>query len=239
LEAIAQAMEDLCGSEKEPAYLYGIARQVRRVLEKNRAAVADLQTAHTWLRRIAACLRYPPSDHDIVGLTSRQIVGEMNALLAQFQPDLKRQGAQAALYHAWRRHWKAYGDHLVHCYDIAGLSPDNLEVEALFNRLRSHQRRVSGRSSTKELRDLGHYQVFALAKNEEELLRNLRTVPVTEYQAQHRRMQATETLGQFLRRLHHDPTTSMKLLSERYAAHRAQLDFVGSDPAGSDCVHTN
>jgi hypothetical protein len=239
LEAIAQAMEDLCDPEEQTAYLSRIARQVRRVLEKNRASVADLQTAHTWLRRIAACLRYPPSQHDSVGLSSGQVADEMNALREQFQPDLKRQSAQAALYRAWRRHWKAYGDHLMHCYDIPGLPPDNLEVEALFGRLRSHQRRVSGRSSTKELRDSGHYQVFAFAENEADLLRSMRAVPLAEYQAQRHRMQATETPGQFLRRLHHDPAASIQQLSQRYAARRAQLRFAVGDEAASSCVHTD
>lgn len=238
LSAIAQAMEGICGPEEETAYLSGIARQVLRVLEKNRASVADLQTAHTWLRRIAACLRYPPSHHDIVGLSSEQVVDEMNALRGRFQPDLKRQPAQAALYYAWRRHWKAYGDHLVHCYDIAGLPPDNLDIEALFNRLRSHQRRVSGRSSTKELRDLGHYQVLIFAETEEDLLKSLRAVPIAEYQAQRHRMQVTETPGQFLRRLHRDPAASIQQLSQRYVARRAQLRSSAGDKASS-YVHTN
>jgi len=212
LSAIAQAMEGICGPEEETAYLSGIARQVLRVLEKNRASVADLQTAHTWLRRIAACLRYPPSHHDIVGLSSEQVVDEMNALRGRFQPDLKRQPAQAALYYAWRRHWKAYGDHLVHCYDIG--------------------------SSTKELRDLGHYQVLIFAETEEDLLKSLRAVPIAEYQAQRHRMQVTETPGQFLRRLHRDPAASIQQLSQRYVARRAQLRSSAGDKASS-YVHTN
>jgi hypothetical protein len=162
----------------------------------------------------------------------------MKALMAEFQPDLKRQPAQAALYRAWRRHWKAYGDHLVHCYDIAGLPPDNLEVEALFNRLRSHQRRVSGRSSTKELRDLGHYQVLIQAESEEDLLRRLRAVPLAEYQAQRERMQTRDTPSQALRRLHRDPTKSMKLWSERYAARRAQLSLASAHEAPGGSAHT-
>ena len=239
MEAIAQAMKDLCGPGQETTYLGRIGRQVERVLEKNRAAVTDLQIAHTWLRRIAGCLRYPPSEHEIAGLTGEQIINEMNALMGQFQPDLKRQPAQAALHRAWRHHWTAYGEHLVHCYDIVGLPPDNLEVEALFNRLRSHQRRVSGRSSTKELRDLGHYQVLAQADSEKDLLRRMRAVPLDEYKAQRHQMETTETPGQFLRRLHHSPAKSMTLLSERYAARVAQLRLADNvhDPSAS--VHTD
>jgi hypothetical protein len=41
------------------------------------------------------------------------------------------------------------------CYDIVGLPPDNLKLEALFEQLRCHQRRISGRKSTRPLRDFG------------------------------------------------------------------------------------
>lgn len=235
LEAIAEALEGLCGPPEETAYLSGMARQVRRVLEKNRASVADLQAAHTWLRRVADCLRYPPSKHDTSGVTGKQIVDEMKVLMEQFRPDLKRQPAQAALDHAWRRHWKAYGEDLVHCYDIPGLPPDNLEIETLFGRLRSHQRRVSGRSSTTALRDLGHYQIHALAESEEDLLRCMRAVPLAEYRAQRQRMQASETPGQFLRRLHRDPSACMQHLSQEYVA---ELRTAGLDRSASGREHT-
>jgi len=238
LEAIAEGLKGICGREEETAYLGAIVRQVDRVLEKKRASVTDLQAAQTWLRRIAGCLRYPPREDEIAGLTSKQVVAEMEALMGQFQPDLKRQPAQTALYHAWRHHWKAYGEHLVHCYDIAGLPPDNLEMEALFNRMRSHQRRVSGRSCTKELRDLGHYQVLARAESEEELLSRLRAVTLAEYQAQRQRMQKTETPGQFLRRLHHDPRATAQSLCQRHAARRAELRHPAADEAPSNCPHT-
>lgn len=239
LEAIGQALKELSGPDEETTYLAGIARQVERALEKNRSAVMDLEAAHTWLRRIADCLRYPPREHQITGLTGKQVVAEMEALMRQFQPDLKRQPAQAALYHAWRRHWKAYGEHLVHCYDIPGLPPDNLEMEALFNRLRCHQRRVSGRSSTKELRDLGQYQVLARAESEEDLLRRLRAVPLAEYQAQRQKMQTRETPDQTLRRLHHDPTKSMKLFVERYTARWTQLRLASADRDPNCSIHTD
>ena len=46
-------------------------------------------------------------------------------------------------------------------------------LESLFGRLRRHQRRVSGRKSTRELRDFGQYQVLLLAESEEELLEHV------------------------------------------------------------------
>jgi len=107
----------------------------------------------------------------------------MEELLQQFRPDLKRHPAQAALYHAWHRVWKACGPDLLPCYDIPGLPPDNLKLESLFGRLRRHQRRVSGRKSTRELRDFGQYQVLFQAESETNLLQQLRQVPLAEYRA--------------------------------------------------------
>ena len=46
-------------------------------------------------------------------------------------------------------------------------------LESLFGRLRRHQRRVSGRKSTPELRDFGQYQVLFLAQSEDELLEQI------------------------------------------------------------------
>ena len=62
---------------------------------------------------------------------------------------------------------------LLHRYDIPGLPPDNLALEALFTALRRHQRRISGHKTTRELRILGHYQVLFQAKSEEDLLAQL------------------------------------------------------------------
>jgi hypothetical protein len=77
--------------------------------------------------------------------------------------------------------WKLVGKDLLPCYDIPGLPPDNLQLESLFNRLRGHQRRISGRKSTKELRDFGQYQVLFMAESEAALLAQLRGVPIAEY----------------------------------------------------------
>ena len=159
LEAIAKALGEVACDEPETDYLRQLKRRVDRVVERYRVNVEDLREAHTWLRRIADCLRYPPSGSaPEPTLTSEQVKREMEELQQSFQPDLKRRPAQAALYGAWHRTWEGYGPDLLHCYDIPGLPPDNLMLESLFGRLRRHQRRVSGRKSTRELRDFGQYQ---------------------------------------------------------------------------------
>jgi hypothetical protein len=88
----------------------------------------------------------------------------MQTLFPQFQPDFRRSPAQAALHGAWQRLWRTVGPDLLPCYDVPGLPPDNLKLESLFGRLRGQQRRISGRSSTRPLRDFGHYRVLFMAR---------------------------------------------------------------------------
>jgi hypothetical protein len=224
LEAIAQALEEVPSDEPETRYLQRLKMRVDRVVEAYRVNVADLREAHTWLRRIADCLRYPPSDSTPgPSLTGEQVKQEMEALLKSFQPDLKRKPAQAALHGAWHRTWEDYGPDLLHCYDIPGLPPDNLMLESLFGRLRRHQRRVSGRKSTRELRDFGQYQVLFLAESEEELLAQIRQVSLAEYRENRRRLEEAEAPRRLLHRLHRDPLRTMHDLVKQHAVRRAAL----------------
>lgn len=196
-----------------------------------RVNVEDLREAHTWLRRIADCLRYPPSDSaPEPALTSDRVKREMEELLQAFQPDLKRRPAQAALYGTWHRTWEGYGPDLLHCYDIPGLPPDNLMLESLFGRLRRHQRRVSGRKSTRELRDFGQYQVLFLAESEEELLEQICQVSLEQYRENRRRLEQAEAPRRLLHRLHRDPLGTMRGLVKHHAARRAALSSTDDKP---------
>jgi len=235
LEAIAQALRSEPLEGAETRYLQRLAMQVDRVVKKNRVLAQDLQEAHNGLVRIAECLRYPPSsfpasDTSETPLTSEQVRGEMEVLLQAFQPDLKRRPAQAALYNAWHRLWRSWGSDLLHCYDLPGLPPDNLKMESLFGRLRRHQRRISGRQSTRELRDFGPCQVLFLAESEDDLLQQLRRVPLAEYQIRRRRLAEAEAPRQFLRRLHRDPLNTMRSLVHQHAARRTTLTSSSSLP---------
>ena len=224
LDAIAKALGEVACDEPETDYLRRLKRRVDRVVETYRVNVEDLREAHTWLRRIADCLRYPPSDSaPEPTLSSEQVKREMEELLQSFQPDLKRRPAQAALYGAWHRTWEGYGPDLLHCYDIPGLPPDNLMLESLFGRLRRHQRRVSGQKSTRELRDFGQYQVLFLAESEEELLEQIRQVSLEEYRENRRRLEEAEAPRRLLYRLHRDPLVTMRGLVKQHAARRAAL----------------
>lgn len=235
LEAIGEALSGVPGEEPETAYLRRLSTQINRALERNRTLAQDLEEAHAWLVRIAECLRYPSassvvstpeaviSASGVVVLTGQQVRSEMEDMLRQFQPDLKRRPAQGKLYYAWHRLWKTYGEDLLHCYDIPGLPPDNLKLEALFEDLRRHQRRITGRKSTRELRDFGQYKVLFIAENEEELLQHLRQVPLAEYKANLRRLAVAEAPRQQLYRLHRNPAGMISRLLNQHAARRATL----------------
>ena len=224
LEAITKALEEVPCDEPKTGYLRRLKMRVEQVVEAYRVNVEDLREAHTELRRIADCLRYPPSDSILEpSLTSEQVKREMEALLQSFQPDLKRRPAQAALYGTWHRTWEDYGPDLLHCYDIPGLPPDNLALESLFGRLRRHQRRVSGRKSTRELRDFGQYQVLLLAESEEELLEQIRQVPLEEYRENRRRLEEAEAPRRLLHRLHRNPLGTMRDLVKQHTARRVTL----------------
>jgi hypothetical protein len=234
LEAIAQALEEVPSDEPETGYLQRLKMRVDRVVGAYRVNAEDLREAHTWLRQIAECLRYPPSDSaPRPCLTGEQVKQEMEALLQSFHPDLKRKPAQAALHGAWHRTWEDYGPDLLHCYEIPGLPPDNLMLESLFGRLRRHQRRVSGRKSTRELRDFGQYQVLFLAESEEELLEQIRQVSLEEYRENRRRLEEAEAPRRLLHRLHRDPLRTMRDLVKRHAVRRAALvSTTGSQQLG-------
>jgi hypothetical protein len=224
LEAITQALGRVPSDEPETDYLWRLKMQVDQVVERYRVNVEDLRQAHTWLRQIADCLRYPPSDvTPKPSLTSEQVRREMEISLQSFQPDLKRRPAQAALHGAWHRTWEGYGPDLLHCYDIPGLPPDNLMLESVFGRLRRHQRRVSGRKSTRELRDFGQYQVLFLAESEEDLLEQIRQVSPEVYRENRRRLEEAEAARRLLYRLHRDPLATMRDLIKQHAARRAAI----------------
>ena len=222
LEAISQALHQL--PDPKSPFWQRLIRQVDRVLVRNRPLAQQLDKAHGWLRRIAACLRYPPSSYDEwEEVTSQQVIEEMEALLQAFAAEAKNQAVPMALYSGLHYRWQLFGQDLLPCYDICGLPPDNLQLESLFGGLRRHQRRISGRQSTRELRDFGHYQVLFMAKSAEQLLEQLRRVRLRDYQEHRKRQAQAEAPRIFLYRLHRDADKTMASLATRYTERRAEL----------------
>jgi hypothetical protein len=240
LEAIGLALHRVPPDEADTTYLHQLAGRVDRVLEKNRALAQDVAVAHTQLERIADCLRYPPRDHSSSDnltspVTSQHVREEMERLLENFKPDFKRQPAQATLYHAWHHLWKTCSSDLLHCYDIPGLPQDNLQLEAFFGRLRRNQRRISGRKSTVELRNFGQCQVLFTAQNREELLEQIREVPLDDYKLHRRLLEQAEEPRKLLYRLHRDPLKTSLALVNQHAARRAVLaSDIAISPLRSD-----
>jgi hypothetical protein len=228
LQAIADCLHQYVGAQTENAYFQRVIMQVDRAMESTASLAESLQKAHTWLLDIAACLRYPQSsytDENLAVLNSHTVEEEMKKLLDKFQKQATHNRVLSALYSGLVDRWKNYGQDLLRCYDIPGLPPDNLHLESLFNRLRNHQRRISGRKSTRELRDFGQYQVLFLAESEAHLLEQIRRVPLTEYYKHRSLLAQAEAPRIFLRRLHHDPAETIQLLLSRYLARQTELSL--------------
>ncbi|MBD2248400.1 hypothetical protein [Nostoc sp. FACHB-888] len=167
LSVIGQILRSLPCREIDTDYLSLLSVWVDQALSNSHTVASDLEAAHKWLQRIAECLRYPEHHHNKVinvtditqfpklPLTSFQVRRDMEELLQQFVPDRQQHPAQFALKKKLQRLWHKYGTNLLYCYDIPGLPPDNLKIESLFSHLRRHQRRISGRKSTVELRYFG------------------------------------------------------------------------------------
>lgn len=224
LSAIGEVLRSLPCREIDTDYLSLLSVWIDQALSSSRSLATDLETAHKWLHRIAECLRYGNgSDHksDDTGtqtekqkapLTSSQVQREMEDLLQQFVTEQEQHPAQFALKNKLQRLWHKYAANLLHCYDIPGLPPDNLKMETMFSHLRRHQRRISGRKSTAELRDFGQYQVLFLAESEHHLLQQIQQVPITEYNTQRRKLALAEAPRQRKHRLHHDPISAIQAL---------------------------
>lgn len=140
-------------------------------------------------------------------------------MLQNLEREARDQAILCSLYDGLRKRWEIFWDDLLYCYDIPGLPQDNLMVESVFGRLRSHQRRISGRKSTQPLRDFGHVQILFLTESEEQLLEQIRNVSVEDYREQRSRQAQAEAPRKFLYRLHRDPAETMQALAEKYMAH--------------------
>lgn len=217
LETINQALTQLINMDPQNAYFQQLSKQVKRALDKNRTLANNVKEAHHWLREVSACLRYPPKSFTDDPICSQQVAKEMQELLDRFAPDPKYQRPQSAIKNKFERTWNLYGPDLLHTYDIPGLPPDNLQIESLFGRLRRHQRRVSGRRSTRPLREFGHFQVLFSADSQADLLNHLRTVPLHEYRKHRQRLESAETSRRFMHCLHQNAEVALQRLVDSYS----------------------
>jgi len=229
LEAISVALHELPLRQEGMDYFQALVTQVDGALGRNRVLADDLSSAQDQLIEIAQCLGYPtphrslteplfPEErrHTDPHLSSTLIHQEMEALLGKYPSLSSDYPAQTALSIGFQRRWKSYGSELLHCYDIPGLTPDNLRLESVFGKLRNHARRVTGRKSTRELRDFGQCQILFLAESAEDLLEQMLQVPLSTYQAQRELLEKAEAPQKFIRQLHRDTLKTTRNLLSKY-----------------------
>jgi hypothetical protein len=118
---------------------------------------------------------------------------------------------------------------------------EDLQLEALFGRLRRHQRRISGRNSTRELRDFGQAQALFMAECETDLLRQIQRVPWVAYRQYRQRLAEVDAPRQFFRCLHHDPSATAQTLISQHTARCKALaqNKTLADQSVQNDLHTN
>ena len=240
LEDIADVLHRMEGIPVENEFFQRLTQQVDRTLTQNQALATELEQAHAWLRKVATCLRYPPTSHSEAEwqmINSRQVAYDMENLLEQLRQESENKSILSRFHHALSKRWKAYGSELLHCYDLSGLPPHNLQLEGFFNRLRCHQRRVSGRRSTKELRDFGQFQALFMADSQTDLLEQIRCVPMEEYKKCRQRLIDSESPRRFINQFHRDPKKTINRLLDRYVEHQRELELISqlANPPLSVC----
>ena len=239
LQAIAQGLTQLEESSPDIAYLMFLKKRIEFVLAKNRTVAEDLERAHHLLSQAANCLHYPVNADTQPQINCHQVVQEMEDLIQKTQPDGKIQRAQIRLLNGLQKRWELYGPDLLHCYEIPGLPPDNLKLESFFGRLRRHQRRISGRKSTRELIDFGQAQVLFKADSLLELLSQIQVIPPELYQQHRQRLAQAEHPRQFFRCLHHHPLATVQALVSQHKARSLVLQNKKATPAQSEqALHT-
>jgi len=244
LESIAQALEDLPTLRlTHDKYLDWLRSRVERVLAKNHPLAEDLKQAYQLLLAVARGLHYPPTHSDRAAdhKPTRQTVADaIPRLIQETQPTGLLQHAQRRLLGELKRRWELFGEELLYCYEIPGLPQDNLKLESLFGRLRRHQRRISGRPSTRELQAFGQAQVLFTASSFPALLEQIQRVPPERYAFHRQRLAEAEQPRQFFHRLHQDPDKALSAWSQAYRDCRGQRDpLKDSIPLNDPAHHTN
>ena len=229
LEDVAESLRQTEGVLAENEFFQRLVLQMDRTLVQNKALVAELEQAHTWLRQVTACLRYPQSSYSEAErqkLNSQQVAYDMENLLEQFRQESEKKSILSKFHHALSKRWKDYGPELLHCYDIPGLPQHNLKLEGFFNRLRCNQRRISGRRSTKELRDFGQFQALFMVDSQDNLLEQIRCVPIEEYKKCRQRLEDSESPRRFIHQLHREPKKTISRLLGRYVERQRELESI-------------
>lgn len=220
------------------SYLHTLLQRGQQALAETAELAADVRQARDHLRQIAHLLAVPveteavnpqtghPQAPPVEGQASRgeQVKRQLKAELDTFDQQPHLGPVTRAFLGATRRLLSKWEADLFHCYDIPGLPPNNMDLEAMYNRLRRDQRRISGRKSTAELRRTAHCQVQLRAPTFTALWEQLRSVPLSAYHAARQRLDAAEERQRWRYRLHRWPTKTATAMVTEYLTlhHRIQ-----------------
>jgi len=114
------------------------------------------------------------------------------------------------------------GPGLYHCYDVPGLPRTDNTLEQFYRRLRSEQRRITGRQRADAfVARVGGFAVYATAAStvpEATVLQQLAAVPAAQWQQERLMLRATQDRQAKLRRFRRDPAAYLADLEARWAA---------------------
>jgi len=231
-------------------FLDALTTRLRQAIEAAHPQAEDVRQAHTFLQQVEHFLAHTvrpelsnqtrdsgqESDRARVEPMNQTVKSdkawvdrELKQIFDRFtqQPDLGQTGRR--LCRKWRNMSQTWLPGILYCYEIAGLPRSNLELEAVYGKLRSTQRRISGRKETSPLRLFGAGEVMAfMFDSEQELLEWCQAVAEDKeaYQLQRRLHEEHEERQRWLRRLHRDPDQAMTQVDEQFYAVLKELGLM-------------
>jgi hypothetical protein len=222
------------------SYLHTLLEKGQRALDETAELAHDVHQARNYLQQIAHLLAIAmeteavrsqtgqPQALPFEGQTNQgeQVKHQLQAKLDAFDQQPCLGPVTRAFLGATRRSLRKREADLFWCYDIPGLPPNNMDLEAVYNRLRRDQRRISGRKTTAELRRTAHCQVLLRAPTFTALWEQLRSVPLAAYHMARQRLDAAEEQQRWRYRLHRWPIKTATAMVREYLTLRHQVQVV-------------
>jgi hypothetical protein len=177
--------------------------------------VTRLRPQQGWLIDLQRLLK--PSQEGEVSTTSQQIETKVDRYLVKLaQQDLDEIDRPVAehIITTFRNRW--WG--LFVCYDVSDLPPTNNDLESFFGRLKTNQRRITGRKSVNGfVLRYGAYAAFVdLAETKTDLLARLRHVDQAVYRQERQQLQRILLQRQDYHRFCHNLDTVVKELEAEW-----------------------
>ena len=174
--------------------------------------IARLKEQQSWLIELQRILETEPEP------SSREIEDKINRYLLDLsQHDDLNEADQVIAQHVistFRNRW--WG--LFVCYDTPGLPATNNDLESFFGRLKTNQRRITGRKSVNNfVLGYGAYVAFVdLSETKADLLNRLRRVDRTLYQQERQQLQLILDERREYYRFHHKLDIVVKELENEW-----------------------